>query len=158
MRRVMQEAMFGGRPCAPVMRTANRKPSVPEFCPPAAPLRGVPRLRSMTRAWWSDKRQEFPGLYSKLFGNVTSQCLIHGRKMKKAFCFDIIAISSLNEFTVKKVDRSVVSDVSGFLCSRQPCNQQSCDDPVPCVLSEWSAWEGLEVSAGAKRRSGEATD
>lgn len=24
----------------------------------------------------------------------------------------------------------------------QPCNQQSCDDPVPCVLSEWSAWEG----------------
>eukprot|EP00434_Breviolum_minutum_P031701 symbB.v1.2.028035.t1/scaffold2927.1/size67078/2 len=24
----------------------------------------------------------------------------------------------------------------------QPCNQKSCDDPVPCILSDWSAWEG----------------
>ena len=26
----------------------------------------------------------------------------------------------------------------------QPCNQESCDDPVDCVLSEWSAWEGCD--------------
>lgn len=24
----------------------------------------------------------------------------------------------------------------------QPCNQESCDDPVPCILSDWSGWEG----------------
>ncbi|CAE7889731.1 SPON1, partial [Symbiodinium microadriaticum] len=24
----------------------------------------------------------------------------------------------------------------------QPCNQESCDSPVPCVLSDWSSWEG----------------
>jgi len=24
----------------------------------------------------------------------------------------------------------------------QPCNQDPCDSPVPCVLSDWSSWEG----------------
>lgn len=76
MRRVMQEAMFGGRPCAPVVHTDTENSYRELFCDSRQSLTvdigvlsttsctsctsGAPRLRSMTRAWLSDKRQESP--------------------------------------------------------------------------------------------------
>lgn len=46
--------------------------------------------------------------------------------------------------------------------ARQPCNQKSCDDPVPCILSDWSGWEGSGISDRfrkvASQRSRDLTD
>ena len=33
----------------------------------------------------------------------------------------------------------------GAAAPRQPCNEHACEDPVPCVLSDWSNWEGPQA-------------
>ena len=103
-----------------------------------------PRPRSTTRVWWSDKRGILIDLNDvPLFHKFLQASLMVSSRFLRFF----LVFESLNFFRVISIlwlhcFLWISHSCKDSWHARQPCNQKSCDDPVPCILSDWSAWEG----------------